>query len=159
MSVLLQTDRAIANELVRHRVASYTQNSTRYINYSKRKFNKEIAVVRPSGIEENTPADTLWRQSVQCAENAYMSLVRIVPPETARAVLPLCTATTIMCSANLREWLHIFNLRVLGTTGKPHPDIVKLLAPVLLQVGQLIPEIFGDIAARYTSCEPYSPAL
>lgn len=90
---------------------------------------------------------------MQSAENAYMALVRITPPEVARAVLPLCTATTIMVSANLREWVHILNLRVLGTTGKPHPDIEKLLAPVLLELAELVPEIFEEMASKYLATQ------
>lgn len=138
ISVKLITDRAIANEIVRHRLCSFAQESTRYVNYKD-----GIEVIKPPTLTNEQ--EEFWRDAVACAESQYKHLIEHgVKPEIARAVLPLCTKTEIVVTADLREWKHIFNLRVIGITGMPHPQIRELLAPVLEEFAENLPIIFED---------------
>lgn len=134
-TALLQTDRGISHEIVRHRLAAYTQESTRYCNYSKRRFDREISVVQPADIIEGTPAYAQWYIACEAAETFYHQLTDDgCSPQMARSVLPTCLATRIAMTANLREWRHILKLRTGQVAGsKPHPDIVNLMTQVLLR--------------------------
>lgn len=150
ISVRLVTDRAVSHELVRHRIASYAQESQRYCDYEKDKFGGEITFIRPSGIPEDDELDDIWRHALWCAGRAYALLRENgVPPETARSVLPNATKTEIVVTASPREWRHIFELRVLGRTGKPHPDIRALFAPVLEELSDMMPVLFKDLREEY----------
>lgn len=122
-SVIFTTNRAIANELVRHRPASFGQESTRYVNYAKA---DEIEFIKPYFIKETL--NSIWEESMTRAELAYFSMIEAgAKPEEARGVLPLDTKTEIGMTATLSEWNHIFNLRWRGTTGKPHPQMFELM--------------------------------
>lgn len=140
VSVEFITDRGISHELVRHRVASFAQESTRYCNYSKDKFGNQITVIEP--IWGQAPE---WMESVTVAERAYFELLsKGWSPELARSVLPTCLKTTVYMTANIREWRHIFNLRCLGTTGKPHPEMRLLMFHCLEQMSKMVPGVFED---------------
>lgn len=142
LSVLFTCDRAIANEIVRHRLASFAQESTRYCNYGKNKFGQEITVINP-GFEEGTECWNLWYSLCKTNEMAYMEmLLRGVTPELARSVLPLSLATKIVVTANYREWRHILKLR---TAKDAHPQIRELMIPLLKDLQERIPIIFDDI--------------
>ena len=122
LSVLFTCDRAIANELVRHRIASFAQESTRYCNYSKEKFGAEIQVIMPTFIKNaDEPTRTAWTESMYSVEKQYMRLLEHgFRPEQARCVLPLCLKTEIVVTANYREWRNIFKLR---TPVAAHPQM------------------------------------
>lgn len=127
-SVHFITDRGISHEIVRHRLCSFAQESTRYCNYGIDKFGKEITVIDQgfSGYDNNC-----WREAVACAESMYFELLSTgVKPQMARSVLPTCLKTEIVVTANIEEWNHIMNLRYYGTTGTPHPMIKKLVEPL-----------------------------
>lgn len=145
MTVKFLTDRGVANEIVRHRLAAYTQESTRYCNYSKDKFGSEISVVMPIGFDnpDNLKKFDYWYRSCNVAEQYYMDLLHEgATPEEARAVLPLSLATTITVSTNYREWRHIFKLR---TAKDAHPQIRELMGTLLSNIKTKIPVIFDDI--------------
>ena len=143
LSVKFVCDRAIANELVRHRLASYCQESTRYCNYSKDKFGNEIKVVDPEEFEVGSRAHSIWFNSCRGAEAAYLELLNEgVKPELARNVLPLSTATEIVCTANLREWRQIFKLRC---SQYAHPQMRSLMRRLLEDLKSKIPVLFDDI--------------
>lgn len=154
MTVLFTIDRGISHELVRHRLASFTQSSTRYCNYSKNKFGNEITVIEPCILHEVT-ADSPkwietfiynWNTAILTCEKCYMNMVKDgVPPEWARTVLPNSLMTKVAVTANMREWRTIFKLRAAGIAGKPHPQMVEVMVPLLKQCQELMPEIFGDI--------------
>ena len=145
ISVKFITDRGVSHEIVRHRVASYAQESTRYCNYSADKFGNEITVIKPSEFEENSFEYLVWEQTCQWAENTYNALIgRGVTPQIARSVLPTCLKTEIVVTMNLREWMHFFNLRAVGTTGAPHPQIKELAMPLLEVFANVFPEVFGE---------------
>ena len=136
------TDRGVSHELVRHRLASYSQVSTRYCNYAKDKFGGEISVIKPDF--EDQISECVWRSAVIQAENAYMALIRDgVKPELARSVLPTCLATEIVVTANLREWRHIIKLR---TSERAHPQIRELMTMALLLFKARLPVFFEDIS-------------
>ena len=145
LSVKFITNRAIANEIVRHRIASYAQVSTRYCNYSKDKFGNEIQVIEPN--EDNLPIGSdsynMWYQSCKNAEDAYMTMLSNgIKPEIARDVLPLSLATEIVVTTNVRSWRNIFYLR---TSKFAHPQIRSLMKSLLNEFKSKIPVLFDDI--------------
>lgn len=125
------TDRGVSHELVRHRVFSFAQESQRYCNYSKDKFNSEIQFLLPSGTAQfsyHLPMTKVYEQ----AEKTYLDLVKHgCTPQEARAVLPNATKTEIVMTGFVDDWIHFFNLRWKGTTGKPHPDMAILAKKAL----------------------------
>lgn len=146
VSVKFICDRGVSHEIVRHRVASYAQESTRYCNYSSGKHGNEITVIEPLFFEQGTPEYYVWYQSCIKAQNAYNALIKMGrSPQEARSVLPNSLKTEIVVTMNLREWIHFFNLRVLGTTGTPHPQIKEVAFPVLEAFARELPEVFGQM--------------
>ena len=144
ISVKFIVDRGVSHEIVRHRVASYAQESTRYCNYGADKFGREITVIAPLELQEGTLQYALWKESCECAELAYLNLLNLgIKPQDARDVLPTCTKTEIVVTMNLREWIHFFNLRALGTTGAPHPKIKQVAIQLLEVLGKELPAVFG----------------
>ena len=136
-------DRGVSHEIVRHRLASFSQESTRYCNYSKNKFNSEISVVKPVRIHSGSMEYYIWEKQCESAEKAYFDLLDLgITPENARSVLPTCTATTIDISTNLRELYHILDLR---TARDAHPDIRWALHSLLIDMAHDYPMIFGDL--------------
>jgi thymidylate synthase (FAD) len=145
ITVKFTTDRGISHEIVRHRLASYAQESTRYCNYSKDKFGEEITVVKPVDIVEDNVSYIDWILAMRCAEKAYFTLLNNgCKPQTARAVLPTCTKTELVMTANLREWRSVLKLR---TSKAAHPDIRVLMTMLLAQFKDMIPIVFDDIEA------------
>lgn len=146
VSVKMTVDRGVSHEIVRHRVASYAQESTRYCNYNQGKFGNEITVIEPLFFEKGTPEYIIWEESCLQAEKAYNELIQLGhSPQEARSVLPNSLKTEIVVTMNLREWIHFFNLRALGTTGAPHPQMKEIALMVLAEFSNQLPEIFGDM--------------
>ena len=105
-------DRGVSHEIVRHRMASYCQESTRYCNYGKDQFGSEITVVEPCYLNENTFAYDEWKEACRRAETAYFNLLNWgLSPQEARAVLPNSLKTEVVMTANIREWRHFLRLR------------------------------------------------
>ena len=146
ISVKFIVDRGVSHELVRHRMASYAQESTRYCNYSKDKFGNEITVIKPCFLDEDTENYRIWKSSCEAAEKAYFAMLdNDATPQEARSVLPNSLKTEICMTANLREWRHFFKLRALGITGKPHPQMLEVTVPLLAEFKALIPVVFDDL--------------
>lgn len=146
ITVKFVTDRGISHEIVRHRLASFAQESTRYCNYIKDKFGNEISVIKPQELVKGSFEYIVWKKQCEQAEKAYFKLIdNGVKPETARSVLPTSLKTTIVMTANVREWRHFLNLRAIGTTGKPHQDMQELAIDLLNQFKSKIPILFDDI--------------
>lgn len=138
VSVHFTADRGFSHELVRHRLASYAQESTRWCNYGK-----EIGVLLYPDIENNAKAKEVWMASCECAEQDYKMLLNAgMLPQSARAVLPICTVTNIDMTADLTEWLHIFNLRV---THRCHPVMHYLMSSLLKLFSNWLPEVYSDM--------------
>ena len=136
-------NRGFTHELVRHRLAAYSQESTRYCNYNKDKFGSEITVIKPFEINEDTKEYDLWKEAMQNAEKSYMAMIKNgSKPENARGVLPIDIKTEIVITTNLREWKHIFKLR---TSKAAHPSMRELMIPLLKEFKEKIPVIFDKI--------------
>lgn len=147
VTVRFVCDRGVSHELVRHRLASYAQESTRFCNYSSGKFGNEIAVIKPHDLKAGTVPYAVWEHACKEAEKAYMQLINSgIKPETARSVLPTSLKTEVVMTANLREWRHFLKLRSVGVTGKPHPDMKLLADDLLRQFKERLPVFFEDIA-------------
>lgn len=132
MSCKFTTDRGITHEIVRHRRASFAQESTRYCNYGNDKFGKEITVINQGF---SGAGRSYWCESVAHAESMYFELLNIgATPQFARSVLPTCVKAEIVVTANVEEWLHIFELRACGFTGSPHPMMKELMGKLLEEI-------------------------
>lgn len=143
LSVRIICDRGVSHEWVRHRVASYSQESTRYCNYSKSKFGSEITFIRPYFCEEGSAQYAEWVAAMQAAERAYFRLLELgARSEDARSVLPNSTKTEFICTMNLREWRHFFKLRCAEAA---HPAMRELSVPLLARFKTLIPVVFDDL--------------
>ena len=137
----LLTDRGITHELVRHRLASYTQSSTRYI-----KYDEGIPVVPPLFKTDGERAR--WETAMQAAERAYQDLLASgTAPENARDVLPTCTAASIFVTANFREWRHILRLRLARGA---HPKIRLLARQIWEKLTPQCPVYFEDLEKEFS---------
>lgn len=150
ISVRFITDRGVSHEIIRHRVASYAQESTRYCNYSKEQFGNEITVIEPcfwaDQILDNYTRYDIWKSSCEVAEKAYFNLLSAgATPQEARSVLPNSLKTEIIVTMNIREWRHFFKLRAANVTGPAHPQIREIAVPLLKEFYSNLPEIFEDI--------------
>lgn len=144
ISVKFIVDRGVSHEIVRHRIASYAQESTRYCSYDKDKFGGQITVVVPPDLTQEQLAT--WTSACIDAEAKYFKLLREgCTAEIARGVLPTSLKTEIVVTMNLREWRHFFKLRALGTTGRPHPQIKQVAYPLMMDFSMWLPEVFSDL--------------
>lgn len=136
-------DRGVSHEIVRHRLASYCQESTRYCNYSKDDFSGEITVVEPFYLQPDTLAYNTWKEACEATEAAYFSLLDWgCTPQEARAVLPNSLKTEVVMTANLREWRHFFKLRCATAA---HPQMREVATPLLADMQKKLPIVFDDI--------------
>jgi thymidylate synthase (FAD) len=154
ISVRIVTDRGVTHEIVRHRLAAYSQESTRYCNYSGDKFGNEITVILPVYFyNESSPRllrDTqcrsqylLWEEAMLQSQALYFNLLANgQTPQQARSVLPNSLKTEIVMTANIREWRHFFTLRA---DKKSHPQMVALAADMLTGFRDAVPVLFDDI--------------
>lgn len=155
LSVKFTVDRGVSHELVRHRIASFAQESTRYCNYSKDKFGGACNFIdiepgmKLDNKMKNMPDDAIsvimseWINAMEDAEYHYMKMINLgATPQIARSVLPNSTKTEITITANYREWRNFFKLRVPNTA---HPQMREITIPLLNELKSKIPVIFDDI--------------
>lgn len=143
ITVRFVCDRGVSHEIVRHRLASYSQESTRYCNYSNDRFRNNITFIKPCFWDEGTGGYKLWKQAMFIAEKEYFELLNLgCTPQEARSVLPNSTKTEIVMTANLREWRHFLKLR---TAKAAHPQMRELTVPLLHELQERIPVVFDDI--------------
>lgn len=127
-TVFFTCDRGVSHELVRHRVASYAMESTRYCNYQKGKFGNEITIIQPCFWTEGSPEYECWYNACATANDAYMALINMgATAQQARDILPHSVKTDIAITAVEDEWQHILNQRLHGTTGTPHPQMAEIM--------------------------------
>lgn len=139
ISVRIICDRGVSHEWVRHRIASYSQESTRYCNYNSEKFGGGIAFIRPY-FAENERLFEIWKREMESAEKAYMEmLANGAKPEDARSVLPNSLKTEFICTMNLREWRHFFALRCAKAA---HPAMREIAVPLQEAFREMLPELF-----------------
>lgn len=143
VTVKFTVDRGVSHEIVRHRLAAYCQESTRYCNYSKDGFGRQVTFIQPHFLDRGTRGWELWVLACEQAEKAYFDLLNWgCSPQEARAVLPNSLKTEVVMTANLREWRHFFKLR---TAPAAHPQMREVTIPLLRRMQGLIPVVFDDI--------------
>lgn len=138
ISARILTDRGIAQELTRHRIASYTMESTRYVRY-----NDGLTVIEPPGL--SLFSRSAWRDAIIAAEMDYATMIRdMTPPQLARSVLPLCLACELTMTANVRQWRHVLRQR---SAPAAHPQMCELMGLALVELRLHYPVLFGDLGA------------
>jgi len=147
ISVHMICNRGLTHELVRHRLASYAQESTRYCDYAKSKHGHEITVIKPLSFEDGITYEkykyNIWEMAMLKAEHSYFELRdNGVLPQIARGVLPIDVKTEIVITANPTEWRHIFRLR---TNEAAHPQIRTMMKNILKEFKKEIPILFDDL--------------
>lgn len=143
ISVRIICDRGVTHEIVRHRIASYSQESTRYCNYANDKFGNELTMIRPLFWEEGSEKYNYWLETMQMIERQYnMLIINGASPQEARSILPNSLKTEIIVTMNLREWRHFFELR---TSVRAHPQMREVACAILDEFKSRIPIIFDDI--------------
>lgn len=146
ITVKFTCDRGVSHEIVRHRMASYCQESTRYCNYSKDGFGGEITVIRPLYLVEGSDGWQYWREACLTAERRYFELLNIgCAPQEARAVLSNSLKTELVMTANIREWRHFLRLRC---DKAAHPQMREVALMLLDKLHEAVPVCFDDIAAE-----------
>ena len=143
ITVRLINDRGVSHEEVRHRIASYAQESTRYCNYQKDKFGNELTFIKPVFWKEDSPEYALWKESMQQIEDQYMKLIEMgASAQEARSILPNSLKTEIVVTMNLREWRHFFRL---STASAAHPQIREIAGMVLEEFRRQIPGVIYEL--------------
>lgn len=155
ITVKFTCDRGVSHEIVRHRVSSFAQESTRYCSYNKDKFDSSVSYIDINeGINLDTKMKNIdefnlslifneWLLACKESENHYLKMLELgATPQIARSVLNNSTKTEINMSANLREWRHFFKLRC---DKAAHPQMREITIPLLLEFNELIPVVFEDI--------------
>lgn len=151
ITVRIVCDRGVSHELVRHRIASFSQESTRYCNYSKDKSSEGIKFIDiVTGFNYDLLAEEkdrekydVWYKAMEDAEKAYNKLIELgALPQEARSVLPNSTKTEIVITMNIRSWRNFFELRA---DGAAHPQMQELAYQMLKAFHEYIPVVFDDI--------------
>jgi len=152
------TNRAISHELVRHRLASFSQESQRYVRYSEGNERKKFQVIRPfKYFSWSAETQNEWLSTMEACFRTYSNLLNAgVQPQVARDVLPNATKTEIIISANLREWRHILALRM---SKKAAPQMAQLMTATYSILYKYYPSVFYDFDNQYLSLKDVSMEL
>lgn len=150
ISVKVICDRGVTHEIVRHRVASYSQESTRYCNYSNDKFSGQISCIDiATGFhydlsnENDLRKYEIWQAAIKDAERYYFQMMELgAKPQEARSILPNSLKTELVMTMNLREWRHFMRLRAAKTA---HPQIRELSIMILKEFIKRFPVFFQDL--------------
>lgn len=144
ITVRFVCNRGFTHELVRHRLASFSQESTRYCNYSKDKFGNSLTFIRPAnfdiwtGLQQN-----LWLDAMKDAEASYLAMIEAgAKAQDARGVLPIDIKTEIVMTTNLRHWREVLKQR---TSPAAHPSMRQLMVPLHEEFMRILPEIFTEL--------------
>lgn len=143
ITVRFVVDRGVSHELVRHRLASFSQESTRYCNYGKDKFGNEITVIEPCFWQDGMNEYFNWKDSCENSETYYFALInKGAKPQEARSVLPNSLKTEVVMTANPREWRHVFKVRCHRDA---HPQMREVMIPLQQEFARRWPALFGDL--------------
>ena len=141
MTVRFVVDRGVSHELVRHRIASYSQESTRYCAYSRERFGGQVTFVEPPGLTDEM--HNRWTLACLGSEMSYLELIRMgASAQLARSVLNHSVKTEVVMTANFREWRTVFELR---TARDAHPQMREVMIPLLVAARQEVPAVFDDV--------------
>ena len=148
ITVRMIGSRAFTHQLVRHRLAAYSQESQRYCNYSKGKFNNEVTFIEPEGFDDWTrPQKDNFKCALEESETYYQKLISYgTKAEDARGVLPNACKTEIVVTMNLRSWRHFFKMRC---DKHAQAEIRNLAKGLLKEMSELMPVIFEDLNEEY----------
>ena len=136
-------DRGVTHELVRHRLASYSQESTRFCDYTAGKFGGELTFIKPCFWNEDDENFKLWQDTMELIEKNYSALrAGGARPEEARSILPNSLKTEIFVTMNLREWRHFLKLR---TAKAAHPQMREVALKIYKILAEKLPAVFDDI--------------
>ena len=145
MTVQFVVDRGVTHEIVRHRPASYAQESTRYCNYSLDKFGRELNVIKPCFFEEGTKLYEIWEKGCLDSEKAYFELLdNGATPQQARSVLHHSIKADLVMTANIHEYKHFFKMRCASDA---HPQMIEVARPLLIEantVNDYYKDLFED---------------
>ena len=143
ISVRMICDRGVSHEIVRHRIASYSQESTRYCNYSLDKYQNELTFIRPFFWTNAPEKFQIWKEAMEMAERSYLALIaKGASPQEARSVLPNSLKTEIVVTMNMREWRHFFRLR---TDAASHPQMRETACALLEDFRARVPILFDTL--------------
>lgn len=143
ITVRFVVDRGVSHELVRHRIASFSQESTRYCNYAKDKFDNELTFIDPCFWVCGKTEYEWWRDACAAAEHMYLQLLEYgAKPQEARSVLPNSLKTEIVMTTNPREWRHVFKLRCAEAA---HPQMREVMIPCRNEFAARWPALFADL--------------
>lgn len=142
-TVRFVVDCGVGREMTRHRLCAFAQESSRFCDYG----GKGITLIHPPGL---SVAQIARREEHYWATEALYDAERDagVPPEIARGVLPFALKTELVWTCDITEWRHVFRLRAEGTTGRPHPQMLEVMVPLLAEVKQRFPIMFDDIQVQ-----------
>lgn len=144
-TVKFTVDRGVTHEFVRHRRMSFSQESTRYCNYSEGRFGSEITVIKPCYLVEHTEPYDLWKRSCMTAETEYFTMLNLgLQAQEARAVLPHSVKADLIMTGTLGDWNHFFDLRARQLTGKAHPQAVEVALPLMEEMARRFPDALGS---------------
>lgn len=147
VSADIVVDRGVTHEMVRHRIASFTQESTHFCDYSRGRFGSEISVICPREIRRSMAGLRIWKGAMLHAEEAYLGLIKVgIQPKIARGVLPQNLKADIGMTCNLREWRHVLSLR---TSKAAHPQMRHIMTIGLEEISKMFPGMFDDIGGEY----------
>jgi thymidylate synthase (FAD) len=156
ISVIIHTNRGMTHEIVRHRIGvAYSQESSRYCNYSKDKFDNKVTMLKPYFYKNKEQYD-IWRDIVLLAAEGYFELLKAATTEEARELLPNSTKTEITVTYNINAWRHFFNLRA---SQKAHPEIRRIAMVLLSEFATRMPVLFGDIMSRHSREPEFFPGI
>ena len=143
ITIRMICDIGVYKDLTRHRIASFSIESTRYCNYSKDKFDNQVGFIQPCNIDVGTDEYAHWLNVMNIINNTYNEMSRIgCTPDQMRMILPHSTAAKVTMTANIREWKHILELRA---TKYAHPSVQQVMIPLLRYFQQTMPEIFNSV--------------
>ena len=164
ITVKFTCDRGVSHEIVRHRLANYAQESTRYCNYSKDKYDNQVSFIDISnGINLDLAMNTAlnngtltkenidliineWEEACKDAEKHYLNLSKLgASPNISRSVLPNSIKTEINVRMDIREWRHFFSLRCEDVA---HPQMREIAKPLLKEMAKRYPIFFKDLADK-----------
>lgn len=143
ITVKIICDRGVSHEIVRHRIASYSQESTRYCNYNADKFGNELTFIKPYFWDKDIAKYKIWENTMLYIEKSYIQLIESgAKAQEARSVLPNSLKTEIVVTMNLREWRHFFKLRA---DKAAHPQMRQIALPLLKAFQEIVPVIFDNL--------------
>ena len=141
-------DRGVTHEIVRHRLASYSQESTRYCNYANDKFGNELTFIKPCFWDENSVPYHEWVVAMENAEDIYLRMLAYgAKPEEARSVLPNSLKTEIVMTMNIREWRHFFKMRC---STRAHPQMREVALMIQKEFQKRVPLLFDEVKTQET---------